>query len=106
MYQYKLEKEEFIRLSEEVAKKDHFPHTHDFIEIVYISEGSGNHMINDIIYPVKRGDLLFMNFKDVHSYSTETGMKYINCLINPEFLSEELINSENAMDILTLTILY
>lgn len=104
MYQYKLEKEEFIRLSEEVAKKDHFPHTHDFIEIVYISEGSGNHMINDIIYPVKRGDLLFMNFKDVHSYSTETGMKYINCLINPEFLSEELINSENAMDILTLTI--
>jgi len=104
MYKFKLENEENIRLTEVVAQKEHFPHTHDFIEIVYIYEGSGTHMINESIYPVKRGDLLFMNFNDVHSYSTRTSMKYINCLINPEFLGEELINSENALDILTLAI--
>ena len=104
MYQFKLENEEVISLSRNVAKERHIPHTHDFIEIVYICEGSGTQMINDDSYLVKRGDLLFINFKDVHSYSTDTGMEYINCLISPEFLSEELINSKNALDILTLAI--
>lgn len=103
MYQFQLDKEEIIRLTETVTHNEHFPHTHNFIEIVYISEGNGTHTINENAYPVKRGDLLFINFKEVHSYSTQTSMKYINCLLSPEFMGKELINSENAMDILTLS---
>ncbi len=99
MYKFKLEKEENIRLLKANVRKGHIPHTHDFIEIVYISRGSGKHSINDASYPVSRGDLLFINFKEVHSYSTVDSMEYINCLISPGFLSEELVNSENAMDI-------
>jgi len=104
MYQFKLENEENIRVSRSVASKMHLSHTHDFIEVVYICEGSGNQIINENSYTVDRGDLLFINFNDVHSYSTDTGMEYINCLISPDFLSDELINSKNALDILTLAI--
>jgi len=45
MYQFQPDKEEIIRLTETVAQNRHFPHTHNFIEIVYISEGNGTHMI-------------------------------------------------------------
>ena len=37
-------------------------HIHDFIEIVYICDGTGIHRINDVSYRVKKGDLLFINY--------------------------------------------
>lgn len=78
-------------------------HRHDFIEIVYIWEGSGVHLINDLPLAVQKGDVLFFNLGDTHSYIPEEQMGIYNCLINPEFFGQELINSNNALDILTLT---
>lgn len=104
MYQFKLEKEENIHLTRSVVNQGHVPHTHDFIEIVYICEGIGIHTINSNSYPVRRGDLLFINFNEVHSYSTDESMEFINVLISPKFLSEKLINSYNALDILKLSV--
>ena len=34
------------------------PHTHDFIEIVYVVSGSALQVVNDDHYEVQRGDLL------------------------------------------------
>jgi len=77
-------------------------HTHDFIELVYIKSGSGYHKIDDIEFEVKKGDLLFINYGKTHSFHSEKGFIFYNILLTPWFMSEELVNSENAIDLLTL----
>ena len=79
------------------------PHTHEFIEIVYISKGDAKHFINDICYEVKKGDLLFINYGKTHSFSAEKEFEYYNIILTPEFISNELTNSRNAMDLLSLS---
>ena len=51
------------------------PHTHDFIEIIYIASGEGVERIDGVMHEVKRGDLLFVNFGETHSFLM-SGMKY------------------------------
>lgn len=77
-------------------------HSHDFIEIEYVWCGEGYQVINGIEYYVEKGTLLFFNMGDVHSYYTDKELGIINCLLKPEFVNDDLINSENAMDILAL----
>lgn len=78
-------------------------HTHEFLEIVYIMKGKGQHYINGACFHVKKGDLLFINFDKSHSFNPCSTMEIVNCLINPEFIDRELIRSENAVEILALT---
>lgn len=79
------------------------PHTHEFIELVYILSGEGTHMISNTQYKVSRGDLLFINYKQPHSFSTPNIMTHVNILLAPEFISEELLTSENAFALLSLS---
>lgn len=79
-------------------------HIHEFIEITYILSGKVTHKIGDNYYDVSRGDLLFINFQQTHAYVSENGFEYVNILVLPTFISDELINSENALDMLTLSI--
>lgn len=78
-------------------------HTHDFIELEYIYEGCGSQQINECSYPVERGDLLFLNLQDSHSIEPSLKLGIINVIFNPEFFGMELVNSDNALDILALT---
>lgn len=107
MYQYKIadniSPEENINIFKYNTFRSDTEHTHEFIEIVYIIDGSGHHNINHVCYNVKRGDLLFINFNQTHSFSSHSGMTIVNCILKPEFVSRELINSENANEILTLS---
>ncbi len=79
------------------------PHTHDFVELVYILGGEGTHMINNSEYKVSKGDLLFINYKQVHSFSTKEKMTHVNILLAPEFISEELVTPDNAFVLLSLS---
>jgi AraC-like DNA-binding protein/mannose-6-phosphate isomerase-like protein (cupin superfamily) len=103
---WKLEAEEqsgsfFIHAS---VDRDYFPpHKHDYIEIQYIMNGSGIHYINGQPYEVQRGSMLFLNYGDIHAQRPETPMEIITCHMTPSFFSEELINSENAMDLFNLS---
>lgn len=81
----------------------HPPHQHDCIEIVYILSGSGEHSINDTSYEVSRGSVLFINYNQTHSFNIKEEMTYFNILIKPEAVSDKIINSENAFEILSLT---
>lgn len=108
MHTYK--KENYISPSENICveyqQDQRFvaDHTHEFLEIIVIDEGSGIHSIDGCRYAVQAGDVLFINFGSVHAYESEKGMSQYNILINPEFFSEQLINSHNAEDILTLSV--
>jgi AraC family transcriptional regulator, L-rhamnose operon transcriptional activator RhaR len=77
-------------------------HTHDFIEIEYVWCGRGVQIINDVKYDVDRGTLIFLNFGDVHAYHTDQELGIFNCLLRPEFIHDDLVNSENAVDLLTI----
>lgn len=107
MYNYKskdyINPNEKISILKYVCDRSEEIHNHDFIEIEYIYEGSGCQQINDSTYQVERGDLLFLNFHDSHSIESSEKLGIINIIFNPEFFSKELVNSENALDILALT---
>lgn len=85
------------------TKPDEAIHTHDFLELVYIASGSGTQYIDGKEYTVARGDLLFINYHHTHAFSSKKGMEYYNIYVKPELLSEELINTENALQMLSLT---
>lgn len=83
--------------------RDNPLHTHDFVELVYILKGNGTEWINGKEFYVKRGDLVFVNHWQTHAFHPgDDGMTYINVMINLEFISERLINSDNAFEVLTL----
>ncbi|MBQ8175222.1 MAG: helix-turn-helix domain-containing protein [Clostridia bacterium] len=77
-------------------------HTHDFIELVYTAAGNGTHYINGIPYPARRGDLLFINYGEVHAITVDSTLTFYQFLVKPEFIAENFVNSENIDDIFLL----
>lgn len=78
-------------------------HTHDFIELVYVKEGSAREWVDGQEYQVKRGDLLFLNYDCTHSFFPNKKYTYINICFSPETVGNTIITSENAFSLLTLT---
>ncbi|MBQ6824906.1 MAG: helix-turn-helix domain-containing protein [Clostridia bacterium] len=62
-------------------------HTHDFIELVYILSGEVTHEIDGERYPLKRGDILFMNVGCTHAFSSSVEYCYVNILFTPQVLT-------------------
>ncbi len=78
-------------------------HTHDFFELSYIAGGKGIQIVNTIEYNVSRGDLLIFNIGDSHEVLPSPELSVVNILLKPEFVSNELAGSYDALDILMLT---
>lgn len=75
-------------------------HTHEFVELVYTTKGNFTHYINGKPYSVSRGDLLFINYGEVHSFTTDSDeAEFYNFSVKPEFMSENIIDSESINDI-------
>ena len=67
-----------------------WPHSHEFIEIVYVSSGKGVHYIGDRVYEAGRGSLLFIDCDVAHSFSTAETMTYVNFYIDPSEIDPRL----------------
>ncbi len=78
-------------------------HEHDFIEIVYVTEGSADETVNGQTWRVQNGDLLFINYGSTHSFTPYENFSYINICFKPEVLGEDVITPENAFALLHLT---
>lgn len=78
-------------------------HTHDFIEIVYITKGSAMQHIGESEYPVKKGTILFINCGQTHSFTSPKLFSYYNLMLSPEFISNQLVNSGNLKEMLSLS---
>ena len=83
--------------------RNHPPHVHDFIEIAYMLGGESTQYIDGNKYEFHHGQLLFINFGQVHSFDVKRGTKIIDVLIDPAWISEKLINTNNAFEILSLS---
>lgn len=85
------------------SSQTYLPHKHDFIEIVYVTEGSALEIVNDAQYEVRRGDLLFINYGSTHQFNVHESFSYVNVCFKPEILAETVITPENAFAMLQLT---
>ena len=86
------------RLEVTPAKKTTY-HTHNFVEIVYIAEGSGIHRIGDEVFHVEKGDLALINYDVPHQICvTEGTLVDYNFLFTPEYLDSTLKTTRNFFD--------
>lgn len=79
------------------------PHTHDFVELVYILSGKAVHTVDGRSYNLSRGDILFMNCGCVHSFVSENEHTYVNILFSPEIIGENIVTNETAFSLFSLT---
>ena len=80
-------------------------HGHDFLEIIFVIEGSASESVNDKVYEVSRGDLLFINYGSTHKFSPHGKFIFYNLCFDPEIIANRIITRENAFDLLSLTAL-
>ncbi len=78
-------------------------HTHDFIEIVYISGGSARQEVNGTEFDTSRGDLVFINRNSTHAFVPKGDYSYYNICFSPE-AAEGAALPENAFSMLQLTV--
>lgn len=67
-------------------------HTHDFVELTYVSEGSGVHYINGEAVPVAQGDVFFLPVGVSHVFrpnapKPDRTLVVYNCLFPPGFIA-------------------
>jgi len=70
-------------------------HMHDFLELNYVSEGTGSHVINGVSSPVKKGDLFLLPMGISHVYrpspaSDADPLIVYNCIFDANSLLEVL----------------
>lgn len=68
-------------------------HSHDFVELVYVSHGKGIHCFDGDQYTIKAGDVYFINPGEMHTYRFESDqqIEIINCLFMPSLIPDTLL---------------
>ena len=107
MLHYKAE-EEFqsdqpVAIKKICDHRDEEIHDHDFVEIVYIMEGTSRHYINDEEFEVKAGDLLFINYGCTHAFHIHGKMVAYNLMIRVDYFTKNMIKGDNLFYLLALT---
>jgi len=94
--------DELAEITKVAAAGNEPPHTHSFVELVYILRGNCVQIIDGIQYPVARGHLLLINEGQQHSMVCQPGTAYINILMKPQIISQSMGDSGNAFSLLML----
>ena len=71
-------------------------HSHDFLELVYITSGKAKHVRDKCEQVVQKGDYLVIDYRSEHSYMALTDdFAIINCLFLPELIDSSLIHCKS-----------
>lgn len=65
-------------------------HSHDFEEIVIVSQGQGVHILNDIPSPVSQNFVCFINSQDRHAFENVNNLNLSNVLYQKDKLNESI----------------
>ena len=99
--------DEFFRQNEQIAiTTSHYlptiePHRHDFYEIVYVTRGSGYHILNDKRFFISEGSLFLITRGSIHGYYSEQNMQWVNIMFKPQAVNHSIIKTDNAGTIIT-----
>jgi len=93
----------YINRSDELQEFCGIIHKHDFIEIAYVIDGSGIHVVGESEYEISKGDLFIINYDVPHGFlpknGEDSGPITYNCVFMPEFLDSSLFSSNHFQDI-------
>ena len=78
-------------------------HSHDFIEIVYVMDGSADEYVDDTSYEVRRGDLIFINCTSTHRFVPHGSFSYLNVCVRPDLLLCDPLYEKYTFALLQLT---
>ena len=76
-------------------------HTHDFIELAYLKEGSLLHICNGVSRNIGRGDFFIIDYTVPHTLQyTGTRSVVINCIFRPCFIDTSLKDCRSFNEVL------
>lgn len=81
--------EEKINVTKHMHYRVNDLHEHEFMELVYIFEGSGYQIIDGMPYPVIKGDMMFFNLGDNHMFIPDGKIGIFNILIDPDYIKND-----------------
>lgn len=81
----------------------HYPHRHDFFEILFLTNGSGTHTIDFKDYIIKPNSIFFLSPGQIHSISLSKDIYGYIFLFSPEFF---LINKTDKNKIFEFPFFY
>ncbi len=88
----------YINRSLVKSKTDY--HSHNFVEIAYVAEGTGFHIVNGIEHETSKGDIFLINYDIPHEFvSTGEPLLIYNCIFTPAYFNDALSESRNFFDI-------
>ncbi|TCL76765.1 AraC-like DNA-binding protein [Hydrogenispora ethanolica] len=92
--------EVYINRSTELEEYCNRLHRHDFIEIAYVSAGSGIHIVGDQQYRTGKGDLFVIHDDVPHGFFADPGRGaenpvVYNCVFTPKFIDASLLGSSH-----------
>lgn len=67
----------------------HSPHTHNFFELIYITEGDGLHVLNDVTVNYSRGDVFLLGPADWHEFHIGGHTRFIFIKFTEQLFIEE-----------------
>lgn len=96
----------FVQESRLYHKNQLPEHTHkDFMEILYVLEGTGDHILNGVRSVVQKGDLIFLSYMSTHTFRAQSNdFVWVDICFKPDALNEDAVTRSNAEDILKLSI--
>lgn len=97
------DKDPTVHLFKESPKFPEQPHTHDFIEIVYVLDGVSEHTVDDLSFSARRGDLLFIGYGSKHQFTHAENYTYINVCFYPETMGN-IVTTQNSFSLLSLAV--
>lgn len=77
-------------------------HYHDFVEFVYILKGKCTHTVDGVAYPLRRGDMIIVNYGQSHAITGDSDTEYVNIYMKSEYVDIALSDKENAFALLNL----
>ena len=78
-------------------------HTHDYIEIVYVRNGTATEYVDGTSFCVKRGDVIFMTPNSIHAYEPSENFEHVEIFFSPHLVGEKVITPGHTLAILALT---
>jgi len=76
-------------------------HSHDFLELSYVLEGSANHTIEGKSTTLSKGDFFIIDYNKHHKYTQigDTPLTIMNCLFLPSLIDETLAGCKQLSEV-------
>ena len=78
-------------------------HTHDYIEIVYVTRGKALEYVDGVKYEVSRGDMLFMTPNSIHSFEPLENYEKIEVFFSTSLIGNAVSTTGDKLAMLALS---